>query len=180
MSKTTDWGFPKGNVAQTLRKILYPELNEHQVEAIVVCLMAHLLIENKLNRLLYQWLRQDAPGWNGDEKISKAEDNLLKNIVKLDFAKKYSLVEPFFAMHFPQESSIPWTINDLRNNLVHGRTIGDAKFGGQPLSEEKTVERIFLAAQDVSMRLDKFEEMVDAPHANAERWRRRLSEIEMQ
>ena len=180
MSKTTDSEFPKGNVAQTLRKILYPGLSEHQVEAIVVCLMAHLLIENKLTRLLYQWLRQEAPGWNGHEKVSKAEDALLKNIAKLDFAKKYSLVKPFFAMHFPEESDNIWKINDLRNNIVHGRTIEDAKFEGQPVSEEKTVERIFLAAQEISMRLDKFQEMIDVPHANAEHLRKRLSELEMQ
>ena len=61
MSEVMDERFSKGNVAQALRKILYPEITEHQVEAIVVCLMAHLLIENKLNGLLYRWLRQDAP-----------------------------------------------------------------------------------------------------------------------
>ncbi len=180
MSKVTDEGFPKGNVAQTLRKILYPELTEHQVEAIVVCLMAHLLIENKLNGLLYRWLRQDAPEWKEDKKVSEAEDDLWKNIVKMDFTKKYLLVEPFFAMHFSDEAANVWKINDLRNNIFHGRAIGDAKFEGQPLSEEKTVEKIFLAAQVVSMRLDTFEEMIDAPHANAERWRKRLAEFEMQ
>jgi len=180
MSHLTDEGFPKGNVAQTLRKILYPELTEHQVEAIIVCLMAHLLIENKLNGLLYRWLRQDAPGWKEDEKASKAEDNLWKNIVKMDFAKKYSLVEPFFAMDFSDEAANVWKINDLRNNIFHGRAITDAKFEGQPLSEEKTIEKIFLATQVVSMKLDTFDEMIDAPHANAERWRKRLSEFEMQ
>jgi hypothetical protein len=36
MSVVTDERFSKGNVAQTLRKILYPELAQHQVEAIVV------------------------------------------------------------------------------------------------------------------------------------------------
>lgn len=180
MSEVTDEGFPKGNVAQTLRKILYPELTEHQVEAIVVCLMAHLMIENKLNGLLYRWLRQDAPAWKEDKKVSEAEDDLWKNIVKMDFAKKYLLVEPFFAMHFWEEAANVWKINDLRNNIFHGRTIGDAKFEGQPLSEEKTVEKIFLAAQVVSMRLDTFEEMIDAPHANAERWRKRLADFEMQ
>jgi len=178
MSDTPDLEFPKGKVAQTLRKILYPELSEHQVEAIVVSLMAHLLIEQKLNGLLYQWLRQDAPAWKDVEKGSKAKDILWKNIVKIDFAKKYSLVEPFFAMHFPEESSNTWKINDLRNKIFHGKAIADATFDGQLVSEEKTIQRIFLAAQSVSMRLDKFKEMIDTPHALAERWRKRLSELE--
>jgi hypothetical protein len=180
MSKVTDEGFPKGNVAQTLRKILYPELTGHQVEAIVACLMAHLLIENKLNGLLYQWLRQDAPELKEEKKVSEAEDDLWKNIVKTDFAKKYLLVEPFFAMHFSEEAANVWKINDLRNNIFHGRAIADAKFEGQSLSEEKTVEKIFLATQVVSMSLNTFEEMIDAPHANAERWRKRLADFEMQ
>jgi hypothetical protein len=177
MADTTDSGFPKGNVAQTLRRILYPKLTEHEVEAIVVCLMAHLLIENTLNELLYRWLKRDAPTLAEGDKQSDAKDALWKNIVKIDFAKKYSLVEPFFAPYFPNEAANPWKINNLRNDIFHGRAIEDAKFDGQPISQEKTVERIFLAAQSVSMQLDKFEEMLDSPHALAERWRKRLSEL---
>lgn len=177
MADTTDWGFPKGNVAQTLRKILYPALTDHEVEAVVVCLMAHLLIENKLNSVLYRWLRQDAPALTESEKQSKAEDKLWENIVKIDFAKKYSLVEPFFAERFPDYAESPWKINDLRNTIFHGRAIQDARFEGQPISDEKTVEKIFLAAQFASDRFDKFEEMIDAPHALAERWSKRLAEL---
>lgn len=177
MADTTNSGFPKGNVARTLRRILYPKLTEHEVEAIVVCLMAHLLIENTLNGLLYRWLKRDTPPLAGREKQSNAEDALWKNIVKIDFAKKYSLVEPFFAAYFPNEAANPWKVNNLRNEIFHGRAIEDAKFDGQPISQEKTVERIFLAAQSVSMQLDKFEEMLDGPHALADRWRKRLSEL---
>jgi hypothetical protein len=124
-------------------------------------------------------LKQDAPGWKEEKKVSEAEDDLWKNILKIDFAKKYSLVEPFFAMHFSKEATNVWKINELRNNIFHERAIADAKFESRPLSEEKTVERIFVAAQDVSLQLDKFAEMIDVPHANAERWRKRLSELEM-
>jgi hypothetical protein len=174
---TTDWGFPKGKVAKTLRKILYPELTGHEVEAIVVCLMAHLLLENKLNGLLYQWLKQDAPQLNEDKMQSKAEGGLWKNIVEMGFAKKYSLVKPFFAAHFPKEAENVKKINTLRNTIFHGKAIRDAKFDGQPISEEKTVERIFLAAQSASMQFDEFEEWVDGPHACAERWSKRLEEL---
>ena len=176
VSGTRDWGFPKGKVAQTLRKILYPELTDHEVEAIVVCLMAHLLIENRLNELLYRWLKQDAPKPVKAETASKADDALWKRIVELTFATKYSLAEPFFAVHFPNEAPNVWKINTLRNDIAHGRA-RDANFAGQPISEEKTVEEIFLAAQFVSMRLDKFEEMIDSPHALAECWRRQLGEL---
>lgn len=177
MADTTRWGVPKGQVAEALRKILAPDLTDHEVEAIIVCLVAHLLIESRLNNLLHRWLSQDAPRPPGDEQAAKAEDSLWKNIVKIDFAKKFSLVEPFFAPHFREEAEAAWRINDLRNHLLHGRAIQDAKFAGRPLSDEKTVEKVFLAAQSTSMQLRKFEELIDRPHAFAERWRARLEAL---
>jgi len=71
-----DWGVPKGSVAKKLRTILYPDFTDHQVETIVVCLMAHLLIEQNLNGLLYRWLNQNAPPLAEDEDHLKAEDAL--------------------------------------------------------------------------------------------------------
>ena len=98
-----DLDFP---LAQTLQKILSPGLTDHEVEAVVVCLISHLLIEEKINQVLYNWLNQDAPGSpKNPEKVLKAQTELRKFIVeKLDFAKKYSLIEPFFALHFPQQA----------------------------------------------------------------------------
>lgn len=178
MVDSTDWGFPKGRVARTLRSILDPALTDHEVEAIVVCLMAHLLVENRINEVLYRWLKRDAPAPNDPEQTPKTADALWNSIVKIDFAKKYSLIEPFFAAHFPAEASDAWKINDLRNDIFHGRrAVQDAKFKGQPISEEQTVQSIFLAAQFVSMQLDKFDELVDLPHAHAERWAKRLREM---
>lgn len=177
MTEVTDLGFPKGRVAKKLRSILYPDLNDHEVEAIVVCLMAHLLVEERLNRVLYRWLKQDAPKPPMDQQIEDADGKLRTAIVKLDFAKKYSLVEPFFAARFPSEAAIPWKINDLRNDIFHGRAIKDAKFNGQPISDEATVEQVFLSAQCACMQLDKFDEIIDTPHALAERWSKRLVEL---
>ena len=174
----SSFSFPgPGSLPQRLRKILYPELTDHEVESIVVCLMAHLLIENSINGLLYRWLKQDAPVGGNPDNAKEAEEKLWKNVVKMDFAKKYSLIEPFFTLNFPKEATSPWKINDLRNNIFHGRAIKEAKFDGMPISEEKTVEEIFLTAQFASWSLEKFEEMLDAPHAYAERWKKRLEEL---
>ena len=177
MADTSDWGFPRGHVAETLRKILYPELTDHDVEVIVVCLLAHLLVENKLNGLLYRWLKQDAPSSSKEDVTAQAEDTLWKSITKMDFAKKYSLIAPFFQVHFPKEAAMPWKLNDLRNDIFHGRAVKDTTFHGDPISEEKTVEEIFLAAQFLSEKLVKFEEMIDSPHARAERWSKRLTDL---
>ena len=173
---TTDWGFPKGRVAQTLRKILYPDLTDHEVEAIVVCLLAHLLIESRLNGLLYRWLKQDAPKPADAERARKADNALRKKIAEPTFLTKYCLVEPFFAAHFPSEALNVRKINALRNDIAHGRA-REATFDGRSISGENTVEQIFLAAQFVSMQLDKFEEMIDSPHALAENWSKRLAEL---
>lgn len=176
MVATTDWGFPKGRVARTLRSILYPDLTDQDVEAIVVCLMAHILVERRLNDVLDAWLRQDAPSLP-EGVAAKADDALSKSIASMDFAKKYSLVLPFFEARAPREAKALWELNDLRSKVFHGHAIKDAKFRGQPLSEETTVEQIFLAAQFVSMELRKFQEAVDFPHAMAERWSKRLTEL---
>lgn len=176
MADTTDWGFPKGRVAKALRSILYPDLTDHDVEAIVVCLMAHLLVESRLNDVLTAWLKQDAPKLP-DPAAEKAEAALAKSIATMDFARKYSLIHPFFEKRSPDEAKALWELNDLRTKVFHGHAIKDAKFKGQPLSEEATVEQVFLAAQFVSMALGKFQEAIDLPHAMAERWRERLTEL---
>jgi hypothetical protein len=177
MNESTDWGFPKGNVAGTLRKILDPELTDHEVEAIVVCLLAHLLIEGTIDNVLYRWLKQDCPESNDVGVNARAHDSLWKSILNIGFAKKFSLVEPFFAAHFPEGAANVRKINNLRNQIFHGKAIKEARFEGQSISDEKTVENLFLCAQFTSMQLDKFEEMIDSPHALAEKWSKRLKEL---
>ncbi len=96
MPTTTKFGFPKGRVAQTLRKILYPDLTEHEVEAIVVCLMTHLLLEDRINGLIFRsHVQQDAPKPPEGEKPSMTSEALLEILVKMGFAKKYDLSPPF-------------------------------------------------------------------------------------
>lgn len=143
----TEWDVPKGQVAQRLRQILYPNLSDHEVEAIVVCLLAHLLVEDKLNGLLYRWLFQDAPSPSDLAMNKKAQEALWKSVANMDFAKKWELIEPFFKTYFPDEAANVWKLNDLRNNIFHGKLpLEEAMFQGQPISEEKTVEAVFLAA----------------------------------
>lgn len=177
MPNSTKWDVPKGSVAKKLPILLYPELKDHEIESIIVCLMAHLLIEENLNGFLYRWLKRDAPLFTEEEEKSKFGTDLWKEILKMDFAKKYSLVEPFFRARFPKEASKAWKINTLRKEIVHGKPIKDARYEGKEVSEESTIEAIFLAAQSVTRSFDKFEEMLDAPHAEADRWKKRLLEL---
>jgi hypothetical protein len=175
MADTTSSDFPKGRVAETLRKILYPDLTDHDVEAIVVCLMSHLLVEDRLNGLLYRSRLKYGPQPE-PELASKAEDAMWKGIQDMGFAKKYELVYPLFSKLFPNEAKAIWEIKDIRNDIFHGRAIRNAKFNRQAISEEATVERIFTDAQFGSMQLDKFEEMMDGPYEIAESWKNVIKE----
>jgi hypothetical protein len=175
MSGKTDLGFPKGQVAEALLGILYPGLTKQEVEAIVVCLMAHLLVEQKLNQLLNQWLQQDAPSVQGQDTDSEAADDLWKTIIRMSFFQKYLLVKPYFAPYFPEQSENMIKINTLRNTIFHGKAIDDATFDNQPIAKEETIEKIFLAAQDISMRIEKFKELIDLPHADADRLKNKLN-----
>ena len=73
-----------------------------------------------------------------------------------------------------QDTNAPHT----RIEAIRQSEIDNAKFAGKSIAEETTIERIFLEAQEVIMNLDKFDEMIDAPHAYAERDAKRLSELE--
>lgn len=178
MAKETEHCFPIGRVAATLRKILSPDLSNHDVEAISVCLMAHLLVERAINETPHAWLLPDAPKYGDEAANKKSDEALWTAITKMDFSKKFSLIQPHFILSFPGLEKRVWQINDLRNEIFHGRALKDAKFEGKPISDEKTVEQIFVWAQDISMQMDKFQELTDRPHALAERWSKRLRELD--
>ena len=77
----------------------------------------------------------------------KLNNELYKTIVNMNFATKYNLMLPFFAENFPKEAKEIWKLNNLRNDIFHGKAVKDAKFKGKSISEEETVEEIFISAQ---------------------------------
>jgi hypothetical protein len=162
-----------GETARNLRKILYPNLDDSGVEAIIVCLLSQLLVEQAMNNLLYHWLKYEPPIPEGNNGI---EDKLYKNITKMDFAKKYSLIEPFFAANFPSEAKDVWKINNLRNDIFHGRALHDAKFKNGNISKGATINKVFETAQCISMQLDKLLECISDRRELSKRWAKRLKE----
>lgn len=137
------------NKANELRKILFPELNDFTSDAIVVCLLSHLLIERTINIVVYNWL-------TNRQQLYKNKEDLWKKIIGMDYSKKYSLIEPFFKEDYPNEAKDVWKINDLRVNIFHGKKLTDADFKGDLISKETTVNNIFTTAQGITMQLDKF------------------------
>lgn len=183
MTDETEWGFPKGRVAKTLRDLLYKGLTDHDVEAIVVSLLSHLLVEDHINRLIYDWLSKDLPTKSSDsnddidKKTKKMKDDLWKSITKFQFAHKYSIIEPVVSYWFPDEAADIWKLNDLRNEIFHGKSIKDVSFKGKSIGSEEGIESVFLSAQFIAMRFDELSELIDSPHALAEKWAERLKEL---
>jgi len=52
--KESRLGFTKGIVAKSLRKILFKNLTDHEVECITVILICHLMVEQRMGKLLYE------------------------------------------------------------------------------------------------------------------------------
>ena|SRR6187549_3749910 len=98
--------------------------------------------------------------------LNEAEDALWNQIVKMNFSQKYKLIEPFCATSFSKDAvADPWKINELRNDLFHGRAIKEAQFKKKSICDESTVHDIFVAAQSTTRNLRQFEEILDASHA---------------
>ncbi|MFH1703635.1 MAG: hypothetical protein ABIB41_09460 [Nitrospirota bacterium] len=146
-SNNSTFGLQKGIVAKSLRKVLHSDLTDHDVEGISIILICHLMIENRINKLLYNWLTDSIPymGSKGDKdavihnkKVRKqAEDN----IVKLDFVKKVALIKPLATALWKKDGEEIlkeiYEVNNIRNDIFHHLKIKEAKFKGKLLSSEK-------------------------------------------
>lgn len=161
-------GLSKKQIAKGLRQILYPDLTDVDVENISICLLCHLLIENRINDILYRWLNYDMPFTDKmDEK--KIRDVLWKKITIMSFATKYSIILPAFSAFFEKPSQSIWKINDLRNDIFHGRAINNAKFKGKVINSEGVIENLFITAQEIVHYLEEFDELLDGRRALAEK-----------
>jgi hypothetical protein len=183
MVDETDWGFPKGRVAKTLRNLLYKDLSDHDVEAIVVCLLSHLLVEDHINSLLYNWLLYDLPSKQEDSKeeteteLKKMKDAIWKSITKLQFGQKYQIIESVFAHWFPKEAAEIWKLNDLRNDIFHGKAIKDVLFKGKSVSTEEGIEDVYMTAQFIASCFYDLAELLGTRHAFEQKWAERLKEL---
>ena len=149
--------FPKGRVAKSLRQVLYPGLKEHDVECISVILISHLMIEQKINTVLFQWMSNSIPymGSDGDQDAvvhnKTVKTQVEDNIVKLDFAKKLALIKPLATALWKKDGKEIlkdiYKINDIRNDIFHFLKIKEVKFKGKSLTSEEGIESFVNVAQ---------------------------------
>lgn len=133
-------------------------------------------INRKPNQWYSLWLKYDLPF---KDKMNETEikNELWKNIIKMSFATKYSMIYPSFSVWFKKDSEAVWKINDLRNAIFHGRALKDAKYEKESINVEGIINKLFISAQEVATRLDDFDELIDSRRAISEKWAKRLEKL---
>jgi hypothetical protein len=186
-SNETKWGFPKGRVAKTLREILHRELTDHDVEVVSVVLFGHLLLEKHLNRIFYMLIAEDMPrmgaGRSEAERLAtekanqEMEDSVWKEVRSARFSAKLAFIRPGLKMWYPEVLQTIEAINKVRNAIFHDKESEKVEFEGSSIWSEEGIEKYFIAVQMACSELPRFAEMIDAPHARAERWAQRLRDL---
>ena len=162
-------GFPSGKVAQSIRSIIHRDLSNHDVECITVVLVSHLMIEKRINDLIYIWLTKNLPQMSSKNKSGTsvnelAIDILNKYIEKLDFAKKVELIKPLGVLLWSDDSKDIfgdiYKINDARVGIVHHMEISNVKFGNKSLNTEVGLEHFFNLAQQRLLNISDLIELI--------------------
>ncbi len=162
-------GFPTGKVAESIRKVISPNFSSHDVEAITVILVSHLMIEKNINTLLYKWMTDRLPEMSTKIKdipvhvVAKEE---LENVInKLDFAKKLSLIKPLGTLLWGADSKDIfkdfYKINNVRVEIAHRLNFEKIKFENQALNSEEGLEHFLNLAQQRNINISDLIELID-------------------
>ena len=158
-------------VSKSLRKVLHSELSDHDVECISIVLICHLMIENRINKLLYNWMADSIPymGSTGDqdavlnnESVKKqVEDNIVK---KLNFSKKVQLIKPLATALWKEEGDgilkEIYEINDIRNGIFHYLKVKEVKFKDKLLTSEGGIEAFVDIIHQTLLNIDDLIELI--------------------
>jgi hypothetical protein len=165
-------GFKKGLVAKSLRKNLYGDLTDHEVECITVILICHLMIEVRINKLLYRWMSGPIPNM-GKEDTEKEEqfnndvrEQVYKNVEGINFGRKINLIRPLAKALWDEDGKEIIDeiseINELRNKIFHKLKIKELTFKGKLISTEEGIEELFQVAQHKLIHIDDLIELIES------------------
>lgn len=170
-SESSKFGLSKGMVAKSLRKVLHSDLNDHDVETVSIILICHLMIENRINKLLYNWMSVPIPemGSRGDHDAVLHNENVRKqvedNIVKLDFTKKVAMIKPLASALWKKEGEGIlkefYEVNNIRNEIFHYLKIKEVKFKGKLLSSEDGLETFVDVTHQRLLNIDDLIELIE-------------------
>ncbi|MGD0022668.1 MAG: hypothetical protein ABSC54_10240 [Smithellaceae bacterium] len=155
-------GYPIGKVAKSIRKELHPELTDHEVEAITIVLLYHLIIENKVNKLLYKC--------SGDIDSSLLNEKLLEGIKwemieEMSFSKKMMLIKLLAKKLWRKDHTSILNdfklINKIRNDVFHRMKIKEVNINGKLLNSEEGIECFISLAHQRSLNIDDLIELIE-------------------
>jgi len=162
-------GYPRGRVAETLRRILYRDLRNNQVETIVTVLFSHLLVEDAIEKYIFKLLTFALPGGKARPKL---ENKFWKNIQRMPFMKKLELITPVLDN---RQRKMVEDINTVRNDIIHVRKKTDAiVFKGKSIWKEETIVKYFDGCQGAFHEISDLSEWVDHLFITYKRWAKEL------
>lgn len=158
-------------LAKSIRKILYPDLTDQDVNCITIVLLCHLMIENRAVKLLHNWMENSVPemGGTGDKMFEvrnkEVRERILKNIERMSFAYKIKLIKPLAMALWGPDAQYNlkdiWDINDLRNDIFHRMNIKEVKFRDKLLTSEDCIEKLVDLTQHVLDNIDHLIELIE-------------------
>lgn len=164
--KTTS-GYPIGRVANSIRKELYPDLTNHEVEAVTIILLYHLIIENKINNLLYKCMGKIEASLLNNDLLEEVKGKVIEEI---SFSKKIRLIKPLAIKLWGKEHasilSDYYKINNIRNDIFHRMKIKEVSLDGKLLKTEEGIEYFIDLAHSRSMNVDDLAELIEMKKSN--------------
>jgi len=163
-------GFPVGKVAKSLRGIIHRGLSDHDVECITVVLVSHMMIEDRMNNLIYKWMTKCLPKISCETKDGKsvnevAEELILSCISKLEFTKKVDFIKPLGVLLWTDDAEgifkDIYKINNVRVEVVHRLDVIKIKFKGKSINTEDGLEAFFELAQQRLTNISDLIELVE-------------------
>ena len=168
-------GFPRGRVPETLRRILYRELTNSQVNTIIVVIFSHLLVEEAMEDLIFRLFTFGMPRKRSKKSDEEMERKIWKNIIRTPFIRKLELIKPILYKGYPK---VIETINTVRNDVIHARKKADRiTFEDKPIWEEETLAKYFHACQGAYKELSDMCELVDGFKDRYKRWAKKLEKL---
>ena len=166
--------FPVGRVAQTIRKIISPTFSNHDVESITVILVSHIMIEERMNSLIFRWMTDHLPEMSNEMSYKKrrgvsvnevARDEIGILIDKMDFAKKLDLIKPLGTLLWGNDSKDIFNdfykINNARVEIAHRLDIKSIKIDNLSLDTESGIEKFLDLAHQSLMKVSDLEELIE-------------------
>ena len=170
-SGKTDWGFPRGKVAATLRSILSKDFSDDDVSTIAVVLMLHSLVETAIARVIFLVLTLGLPHYgkgvdhaetdNHETLNQEMEASISDAVQRLSFRHKFELIRPCLKIWHPHLQETIQEIGTVRNKIAHLERVDDLKYNGKSIWSEEGIEEFFVSCQCAAKEIDKLWERID-------------------